>query len=460
MEATGYRARGARPRPYDPNVRAQPCAACGATLLLGDSAANVSCEACGAEERVPEVEALVIDRSQRGDDEERLAHLRTQLDHEWLLPASVARFGNVLPSEIPEARAMWVQLRDQLREAYDEQTALALLCVAGEIHAALPGETAEQQLARRALAEASAEVLRGASFRHKMLTNLVIGATRIGELEHAHHWLERFDPNSRELDADSTYRLSFAAIATAERRFQRVVSLLGDSLDSVPTHRSSRAFATVLQANALEKLGELPRAVDLLHARMKARHNALPMMTGIASKLPPAWATCEQSMPLAVERQLGALAGRIPSGLRTLGLLLIALSSAPLIFAAQRWGEASQLHLFAVGGAGIAVGVGLLILSRRRALRIARGCGPVMGRILALRPAGAQYDLDIVVERTGEPAVRATTRQAISERILKMNLVGASFDGFWNPEFPSYLPHMTINVSGEDAQRDPKPSAR
>ncbi len=452
MVARGYRARGDRPRPYDPNIRATPCEACGATLLLGDSTSTVTCDACGKEQRIPKVSALVLEKGAPTDETKRLAHLRTQVDHQWLLPSSVARFGNVLASEVPEARTVWVELRDRLRQEYDEENALALLCLASEIHAALPRQTEDEQLARRAIAEASAEVLQGSSFRHKMLTNLVVGATRSGAMDDARHWLGRFDPRSDELDADSTYRLSAALVATSERKFERVLELLGDAHDAVPLHQSSRGFSAVVQANALEKLGEHQKAVDVLDRCMSERHSALPLITKIARDLPEEWRTCEKSLPLALERRLDALSRHLPSLPRVLSTQVVLLGVALIVYVFASTGDASRVSFILGGGVLVVLGIVGWLLGRRRTQQIARGCGPVTGRILAVRPAGARHALDVVIEREGESEVRVTTLQTLNQRVLRSNVTGASFDGYWNPKFPEYLPHMSIKVSAEAQQ--------
>ena len=315
MSEGGYRGAGGQPAPYDPNYRVRPCDECGAGLLVGDLETTISCD-CGNQQAVPAVRLLAIPPSEEGDAGQRLAHLRSQVDHRWLTPESVARFaGNVLEEEIPEAHAFWANLRKQLEaDPEDADKALELMCVAFELHAALRTITREQQLARRAVAEATSEANVDPALRQKNLYNLVAGAVRAGDADHGRKWLEHMDPYSRNLDADSSYRISAAFVATAKGNFAEVLELPGRSNDSVPIHESSRSMAGALRANALEQLGSVNEAAAVLYALMRKRHSALALVKNTAEAMPQNWHFCARTIPAAIELDQGRLAANVPQG--------------------------------------------------------------------------------------------------------------------------------------------------
>jgi hypothetical protein len=451
----GYRA-ARRPDAYDPNVRVRPCDACGAGLVVGDHESTASCEACGREQKIPAARPLPVPPSPAADESERIAHLATQLDHQWLTPKSVERFGgNVLEDEIGEARALWVKLRENLEaEPDDPERALELMCVTFALHAALPAGTREERLARRALAESSAEAQRDPLMRQKTMYNLVIGAVRAGELEHARGWLARMDAKSRGLDADSSYRVSAAALATELGDHTEVLRLLGRTAEAVPIHASSRTFAAVLRANALEKLGSLDDAVNVLYADVVGRHSALAQMASLQRSLPADWTTCERSLPLVIERDRDRLVDNIPS--RSNALLVVALG-VPVLVATVTVLESWQAPLAVAGVVAIALAAYTLVArDRRRRLAIVRGCIPVEGRILSVRPRGqgSEHELEVTVEREGLPDERVTTIQTFNSRIQQMELEGCAFDALWNPAHPSYFARITIHVAGDQIARD------
>lgn len=450
----GYR-EARQPDAYDPNVRVWPCDACGTGLLGGDDETTTRCDACGREQEIPAARPLAIPASPAGDEGERSAHLATQLEHQWLTPESVERFaGNVLDDEIPEARALWVELRKRLEAEPDSaQCGLELMTVTFALHAALPSGTRSERLARRALAESSAECQRDPLLRQKTMYNLVIGAVRSGELAHARGWLARMDPRSRGLDADSSYRLCAALIATEVRDHAEVLRLLGRTAGTVPIHSSSRTFATMLRANALEKLGSTEDAVNELHAQLTRQHSALADMESIAEKMPEDWALLERSLPLARERDRDRLVANIPARSHATWVLAI---GAPLVFAAAATLDRAPIPAAIAGGAILLLVVYALVArDRRRRLAIVRGAVSVQGRVVSVRPVktGSSHELNVTIERPGSPDVQVTTVQSLSTRMQQFDLEGRSFDGLWNPAHPSYFARITIHVSGDQIAR-------
>lgn len=455
--ASGYRG-GARPDVYDPSHRVRPCDGCGAGFIASEAERMHTCDVCRHEQEVPEARSLSVPQSPSGDERERLAHLATQLEHQWLTPKSVVRFGgNVLEEEIGEARVVWAGIRRRMEDdPDDENAALELLCVTFALHGALPAGTREERMARRALAESSAEAQRDPHLRQKTLYNLVIGAIRSGEHDHARIWIRQLDARSRSLDADSSYRILSAALATAVGDHSGVLKLLGRDASEVPIHASSRGLAAVLRATALEKLGSLDAAVEVLYAEVLRRHGALALISELVASFPKEWALCERSLPLAIERDRDRLVNNIPARTGVLGpLVLVAL----FLLSASVWGTtgwramaAGAVAIMLIAGASV-----YAIRDTRRRRDIVRGSIPVRGRIRAVRITGpGPCELDVTVEREDLPDEQVTTLQTLAVNIQKMELEGCSFDALWNPAHPTLFPRITISVSGADVATKPK----
>ena len=452
MSATApYRESQGRPRPYDPTVRVRPCDDCGAALVVGEAAEERLCEECGHAVAVPQAQTLMIPQSPSGDEAERLEHLKTQLDHDWVMPASVAKYGNVLEDEILEARGVWAELRERLESNPDDvPTRTALVILSNSLHNAMPSKQEEDQRARRALMESAAEAVRDGPTRQKLVGNLVLGAIRAGHEVDARAWLKRLDPHSRSLDADSMYRLGTAMLATAEGDYALVLESVGRAAGELPVHRSCRGLAATLRANALEQLGSVDAAVEELYAQIKARHSSLALIKSVVKNLAHL-NLCEQSLPLAIQRDQARLARNIPMALGP-AVRWLALGGALTVGASiAAGGDSSWIGVNAGAGLGALAWLLSRALQQKR-LRIIEGCESVNGRITAMRNAGSSWDLDVVVERKGQPDVHATTRQQLSASIARMELEGCSFDALWNPAFPQFFPRITIHVAGDTKQ--------
>jgi hypothetical protein len=447
----GYRGT-ARPDPYDPSIRVRPCDACGTAFVARDAETVHTCDHCRHEQSVPDARPVFVPTSPAGDEAERLAHLSTQLDHQWWIPKSVVRFGaNVLEEEVDEARAVWAELRQKLEANPDDREgAVAFLCVTFALHGGMPAATREERFARRAIAEASAEAQSDAHLRQKTLYNLGIGAVRSGAHAHARVWLERFDPRSRSLDADSSYRMVAAALATALGDPPRVLELLGRTASELPIHQSSRSLAAVLRAGALEKLGNLEAAVDGLYDEVRRRHSALANITELVGSFTREWGLCERSLPLVMERDRHRLIDNVPArrGPALRYGFFASLAFLAVVLELEGWRA-----IVAILGGIFATGMAWFRLRQdtERRRQIVRDCVHVSGRVLAMRPLGPgnSCELDVVVERADLPDARVTTQQSLAPRIQKLQLEGCSFEALWNPAHPTLFPRITINVSGD-----------
>jgi hypothetical protein len=295
--------------------------------------------------------------------------------------------------------------------------------------------------------------MREPAMRQRLLGNMVVGAVRARAMSDAQAWLARLDPKSERLDADSMYRLAAALLATDAGDPARVIELLGRKHGDVPTHKSSEGMLAVLRAHALEKLGSIEDAAAGLYDQIRRKHSALALMKTVIGNMPREWETCEKSLPLAIRRDHARLAKHVYLPRAWLG---------PVLFAAAPFLAIASLS-YRDGpfwpGAGAALALVVLacfVLGAQSKKRIAviQGCKTVDGRILGVRPASdGKVDLDVVVERPGGGEARVTSRQPIARDILELKIVGASFDALWNPDYPEHLLRMTIQVSGEDAER-------
>src|SRR5690606_26237386 len=120
--------------------------------------------------------------------------------------------------------------------------------------------TLTEQRAIRALVEGALEVLMLPRHRQLMLGFLSRDAVKEGDLSSGRDWLGRCDPASEELSADSTYRISYGLLETAQGDYTKVLEILGASEEEVPIHDSMDPIAVVLRANAWERLGRVDSA--------------------------------------------------------------------------------------------------------------------------------------------------------------------------------------------------------
>jgi hypothetical protein len=384
--------------------------------------------------------------------------LAQQNDDDWLRPASVVQFANVLSSELDEARAFWARTRRSLAANPEQPEAqFELMSVTLELHSALPSETEPQRLARRGLIESTAEVITDPALRQMILFNLVMGAGRAAQPDHARAWLQHLDPKSETLLGDSHHRISAATVATAASDWQAVLEVLPGS-PAVHLHTSCTGLAAALRANALEKLGQLPAAIETLHGEVRGRHVGLAVVTGIVQRMPANWHFCERSLPRAFALEYKELAKHVPVGASTTHYFLASGALfAVLIALAAPLPPAAKILLIVAAGVAIAIAALGVFAAARRRVKIASECVLVRGPILGIS-YGAHGDahMDVVIEHDRMPPTRITTVQHLSSRLRAMDLVGCTFDGFWHPEHVEVLPKLTIHVSGDaltDADR-------
>lgn len=297
----------------------------------------------------------------------------------------------------------------------------------------------------RALLEGALEVLVLPRHRQALRGHLARGATRFGDLVSAEQWLAGCDPYSEDLQSDSPYRISRALLETARGRFQEVLALVGRTSEEVPIDDTLDLLASVLRANAWERLGRLDLAIQGLERVMLGSSRSRAVEAAIAA-LPASWQLCARSLVAARSRAKAAIvshAGEEGGGKIVGWLVLISCCSAPLIVLAValghpgpfEWASLSVLLFPAIGGS-----MGwVMIRSSNRATFIATHGQPLQGTIVAMEPTGGRINgvplirVVVMVQVPDRAPVRASTTRCM---IPNPGLIGTRADVRWHPDHP------------------------
>ena len=195
---------------------------------------------------------------------------------------------------------------------------------------------------------------------------MAIGA---GDRGSALRYLSWLAPNVPEIDADSEFRVSLAALATFERDPQRVLVLLGSQKDAVPIVDSMDDLASVLRANAYEMMGDLPHATQIL------QELETPRMLGLVRERFPSLAICAQSGSVyeaaAAQRSVqaaaaaGALGTVFGAVLGFAGLVALLAGAVPLVLSGGGF-EAGGFVTSALGAVLLVAGILVVVAARNR----------------------------------------------------------------------------------------------
>jgi hypothetical protein len=145
--------------------------------------------------------------------------------------------------------------------------------------------------------------------RHRQVLHCMLArnAGRVGDTTAAEYWLSLCSTHSDDLIMDSAYRFSHAWVSTIKGEFQNVIQVLGARIDDVPIADSEDDICAVLRANAHERLGQLPTAVEQLQQRMMLPNGA--ELVGGIIQVNPELGFCPTSYPQAqqqVQQMTGA----------------------------------------------------------------------------------------------------------------------------------------------------------
>ncbi len=436
-------------------LRVLLCPQCGAPVEVTSAGGGVAtCRFCGAQAQVQvrddSLDQVLRPQRQPLQENERLVRLRQQTGKPLLPPGNVSHLfdaGAIPPWRLNEALGVFQAARNDSLAAGRPDAGEAVYFLAMAL-ASLFGEQKDPSR-QRAVLESALEALRLPRHRQALRCMLARLAAHSGDAAAAAQWLAPCDPASDDLEMDSPYRYTRAAIATMRGDFAEVLQVLGRSPNDIPLLQAAESACVAFRANAVEKLGDVQGASDLLAAHMSNR----PDRTALLEKAFDYWAPLElcgasRGAAQAARRQQKAATASSQWGggtgtvFATLGAAML-LAGAGLLIAALVTAMASPTHrgkgahaavvqvpqqggwtaLAAPGGMLFLMGalfVGIGIPVRRaaaRARRIALTGEKATARVIGLRPTGMeinrvpQFAVTLMVQRAGgTPPYQATLK--------------------------------------------------
>jgi hypothetical protein len=428
------------------------CDACGTPVEVAPGGGPARCSRCGASLVAPLRPDTAVPRSAPMHDGERLNRLRQQ-DGRPLLPPpgleAVMPGGSIEPWKLNEARAVWAQTRRHLTQSPSDVAAAERLVFLTMALSNVIGQTGDDG-GLRAIYEGALEVLTLPRHRQTMRGYLARHAARTGDVESAEAWLAGCDPGSDDLFTDSVYRITRAYIETGANRPQGVLQILGGSEQDVPINDAMDALATVLRANAWERMGNLDAARHLLSRFMSSQSGISAAVESVVKAMPAQWQVCAQSIHGARQDHRAHVGDRAGSG-ALFGWIFIGAGFLPLLFVipsaiAVVVGGGSLLEVLPMGFVllfpAILGGIGYkMVQAADRAKAIAREGQHGRGRVLAVTPTGTTINdvpmmrIDVEVQVPGVPPVRASSKKLLHHAQASM-LVGRELGVIWQPKYP------------------------
>lgn len=288
---------------FDLSIRVLTCDNCGAPLEVPTSGGEVSCRYCRAvvlvtaRPVIPEAET----RDTTSDESARLGRLRAQAGQPIQPPARVAKLctGLVLrESELALALSLFLEARRQATrgDAPEAERELYYLAILLSNYY----QSQNDYLRLRAFLESALEAARTAPTRQMLCATLARTAARLGELDAARDWLEKCDPRSEDLLADSDYRASRAFLSILRGDFADVIATLGEKGDDIPISTDSDAVCALYRAHALE-MSRSPEAgaAELVRMAEASSVNWFVMAKSRANNQKTGLALCPASFELA-----------------------------------------------------------------------------------------------------------------------------------------------------------------
>ncbi len=422
---------------YSHSTRAFLCAGCGIPLSAPVSDGTVACSACQANTELKPRSDERLGSSEQTDEAERIRRLRTQDGKPLLPPTAIANLfgpgGGIPEWKLTEAQAVWKSSRKAVEESgdYGQAEQLLYLTLALANHFSDPTQEAH----RRALLESALDAFTLPRHQQMMRGYLSRGATMERDLSSAEAWLAPCDPLSDDLSADSAYRISRAMIDSRKGDYDAVLRILGEGADEVPIMDAMDPMAVLHRAHALEKMGDVDRAVEQLSAYMStggaSGRQALEKIRGVFSD----WDLC----PLSFERGRGqhaevasqAASSRASGGLGGLygcGCMMLLSAVGCLVLGGVLWAmglvstDSSTSVLIPMGFSLLIPGFILTALGRgmrraaKRAAYLTRHGERAQGTVTQIAFTGTtingvkQYKITLEVQLEGRDPVLSTTR--------------------------------------------------
>jgi hypothetical protein len=430
---------------FSPAVHVVLCQNCGAPIDAAIQGGMLPCRYCGAQNLVcARNEALVTEpRGAPIPEYERLARLRAQDGRPLLPPQSLLALmpdGDIPAWKIQEALAVWQSTRRELQATNNFEAAERLLFLS----MALSNKFSEQNdLARqRAMFESALDVFTLPRHRQIMRCCLARSAAKLGDLQGAEAWLRPCDPASDDLESDSEFRFARALIDTFTGNYQRVLQALGQTPDAFPIQDAMDDVCAVFRANAWEKLGQVPTAVNLLRDRMSKGPHERVVLAKIM-QVYGRWGVCAMSFPQADSAHSTVAAGQaaLMSGgmlsmiLLPMGILFVLMALGCLaaivvaiVYESYDWiiGPAICAVVMGPMGLGFVFGGLKARASGKQAERLRLHGVRATGRVQSLSPTGMsindvpQVMVQLVVELPGQMPYQATSKLLLSNPAMLM----------------------------------------
>ncbi|MHB8466854.1 MAG: hypothetical protein ACYDH6_17580 [Acidimicrobiales bacterium] len=285
---------------FDTSVRVLVCQNCGAALPpapLGGG--EMQCQYCRTVTMVAARDDRRLGQGAPVDEAARVASLWGQLGTGMMVHGEVTTImerGTLPEKNVATAMKLWDDTR--AKGSVDPASVgddLLWLTSALVNFSAERGDRAKV----RALWETALESSKQPRHLQYVRSALCRAAVNDGEDGAAQGWLAPCDPQPPDLMSDTSYRLSYACLVTAQGQFDAVIQALGDKPDSLPFFFSMRLLCGVMRANAIEKSGDVGTAVAQLKAFCAADPDVGFNLPSIATAN-PRLNLCPQSIPAAV----------------------------------------------------------------------------------------------------------------------------------------------------------------
>jgi hypothetical protein len=282
------------------DIRVLTCPQCGAPVKAAPSGGQVTCAYCHAQ--------TVINAR----DDKPLAHVgppvpeagrmqslwaQAQAYGNTRLPPEMVQLlahGPLTPATFPQGLALW-QLYIQRAAAGDFRASELATLMTGSLSSFCVMHNDEVR--QRALFETALDVLPNPNHKQVMRCNLARAAIKAGDLAAGEVWMASCNPTPVDLEADSAYRATYAAMATARGHFQNVLAALGPTVNAVPLVSPIQVLCNVYRANAIEKLGNVAVAAQQLVQTATTLQGGSNAVQGIIKASP--FHLCPQSLPAA-----------------------------------------------------------------------------------------------------------------------------------------------------------------
>lgn len=285
---------------FDAQVRILVCGNCGASLPpVGPEGGTVQCTFCRQSSYIGVRDDGSIASGAPVDEAQRLASLWQQVDVGFMVHPEVTQLGEhgaLTDANVEAARQQWERTRAiagdpaQAATVGDDLMWLTTL---------LAGYYAGQgdRVRVRAYWESTLEASHGPRQRQFTRGALCRLSVNDGDLDAAIQWLRPCDPQPSDLCSDSTYRLSYSFLATAQGQFANVLQALGQTPGDLPWFFSVRLLASVVRANAIERSGDVARAADQLRQLAAASPDVAVVVPGMR-KANVGLDLCPQAIPM------------------------------------------------------------------------------------------------------------------------------------------------------------------